>query len=85
MEEEVSLKCRGRQREYSDTTIQTMNTIRQVFNLRLRQIEGFTRSILKIMKIKLPIPDYTTVSRRVRDLSVDFMTMKPGSMIYNTI
>lgn len=33
------------------------------------------------MKIKLPIPDYTTVSRRVRDLSVDFMTMKPGSRI----
>ena len=33
------------------------------------------------MKIKLPIPDYTTVYRRVCDLSVDFVTMKPGIMI----
>ena len=33
------------------------------------------------MKIKLPIPDYTTVSRRVRDLSINFVTAKPGSKI----
>jgi hypothetical protein len=58
-----------------------MYTIRQVFNLRLRQTEGFTRSILKIMNIVLPIPDYTTVSRRVRDLSIDFVTTKPGDKI----
>ena len=42
---------------------------------RLRQTEGFTKSILKIMKITLPIPDYTTVSRRVRGLSVNFVTI----------
>ena len=81
LEEEASIRCRGRQREYSDTAIQAMYTIRQVFNLRLRQTEGFTKSILKIMKIKLPIPDYTTVSRRVRELSVDFVTTKPGEKI----
>ena len=51
LEEEASVKFRGRQREYSDTAIQAMYTIRQVFNLRLRQTEGFTKSILKIMKI----------------------------------
>jgi hypothetical protein len=55
--------------------------IRQVFSLRLRQTEGFVSSILKIMKIKLPIPDYTTVSRRVRDLSVNFVTVKPGNRV----
>ncbi|MBY0378764.1 MAG: IS5 family transposase [Burkholderiales bacterium] len=81
IEEEASVKFRGRQREYSDTAIQAMYTIRQVFNLRLRQTEGFTKSILKIIKINLPIPDYTTVSRRVRELSVDFITMKPGEKI----
>lgn len=81
LEEEASVKFRGRQREYSDTAIQAIYTIRQVFNLRLRQTEGFTKSILKIMKIKLPIPDYTTVSRRVRELSVDFVTTKPGDKI----
>ena len=81
IEEEEDVKCRGRQRKYSDTAIQSMYTIRQVFNLKLRQTEGFTRSILKIMKIKLPIPDYTTISRRVRDLSINFVTTKPGNSI----
>lgn len=81
LEEEASVKFRGRQRDYSDTAIQAIYTIRQVFNLRLRQTEGFTRSILKIMKIKLLIPDYTTVSRRVRGLSVDFVTVKSGGKI----
>ena len=33
------------------------------------------------MKIKLPIPDYTTVSRRARDLSVGFVTVKSGGKI----
>jgi len=81
VEGEGRIRVRGRQREYSDMAIQTMYTLRQVFNLRLRQTEGFTRSIMKIMKIKLPIPDYTTVSRRVRDLSINFVTTKPGSKI----
>ena len=65
------MRVRSRQREYYDMAIQTMYTLKQVFNLRLRQTEGFTRSILKIIKIKLPIPDYTTVLKRVRDLSIN--------------
>ncbi|MFK7760594.1 MAG: transposase [Candidatus Midichloriaceae bacterium] len=65
------MRVRSRQREYYDIAIQTMYTLKQIFNLRLRQTEGFTRSILKIIKIKLPIPDYTTVSKRVRDLSIN--------------
>jgi len=81
VEEKGRMRVRGRQREYSDMAIQTMYTFRQAFNLRLRQTEGFTKSILKIMKIKLPIPDYTTVSRRVSDLSINFVTTKPGSKI----
>ena len=81
LEEEANIRGRGRRREYGDMAIQTMYIVRQVFNLRLRQTEGFTRSILKIMKINLPIPDYTTVSRRVRDLSVNFVTAKPKGKI----
>ena len=33
------------------------------------------------MKIKLPILDYIIVLRRVRDLSINFVTAKPGSKI----
>jgi hypothetical protein len=46
----LSFIFRIAEREYSDTAIQAMYTIRQVFNLRLRQTEGFTKSILKITR-----------------------------------
>jgi hypothetical protein len=77
LEDELAIKSRGRPNHYSDMAIQTIYVLRQVFNLRLRQVEGFTRSILKIMHIELPTPDYTTVSRRARNLLVDFITRKP--------
>ncbi len=33
------------------------------------------------MEINLPIPDYTTASRKARDLSMDFVTVKPRGKI----
>lgn len=81
LEKEPYVKSRGRQTEYSDVAIQTVYTIRQVFNLRLRQTEGFVSSILKIMNIDLPTPDYTTVSRRIGSLSVNFITKRPKGKI----
>ena len=76
LEEEVYHKSRGRQKQYSDLAIKTIYTLRQVFNLRLRQAEGFARSIFSILTVKLPTPDYTTVSRRIRKLSVKFITQR---------
>ena len=67
--ENRSIKTRGRQYQYSKVAIETMYVLRQLFNLRLRQTEGLTRSILKIMNLNLAVPDYTTVSRRIRNLT----------------
>jgi len=67
---------RGRQREYSDTAIKTIYVLRQVFNLRLRQAQGFTRSILLLLGKEVAVPDYTTISRRIREVSVAFLTQK---------
>jgi len=47
----------------------------------LRQAEGFTSSLLRIVGVNLPVPDYTTVSRRVRKLSIDFVYSKPSGKI----
>ena len=80
-EEELSDKTRGKPRKYSDYAIQTAYILRQVFNLKLRQTEGFVKSILKLMKIELTVPDYTTVSRRIRELSVKFVFQKPRGKI----
>ena len=63
---------RGAQRKFSDRAIETALTLRLVFRLPLRQAEGFLRSVLSMMRVDLDAPDHTTLSRRSRDLSVEF-------------
>jgi hypothetical protein len=75
------IRTRGRQIKYSKVALETIYTLRQIFNLRLRQAEGFTRSLLEIMRVNLPVPDYSTVSRRIRKLSIDFVYRKPNGKL----
>ncbi len=58
----------GGQRTYSDVAIEAALTIRMVFHLPLRQTEGFLRCLADLLKIDLPIPDHTTLSRRLKKL-----------------
>ncbi len=58
----------GAQRTYSDVAIEAALTIRMVFHLPLRQTEGFLRSLAQLLEIDLPIPDHTTLSRRLKGL-----------------
>lgn len=55
---------------YSDAAILCVLTLKAVFHLRLRQAEGFVRSLLELLKLELPVPDYTTLSRRAKTLDV---------------
>ncbi|MAG29956.1 MAG: IS5/IS1182 family transposase, partial [Deltaproteobacteria bacterium] len=41
-----------------------------VFNLPLRQAEGFLRSVLTLMGFDLEAPDHTTISRRGQQVDV---------------
>jgi IS5 family transposase len=61
---------RGAQRKFSDHAIETALTLRLIFNLPLRQAEGFLRSVLSLMTLDLDAPDHTTVSRRSQYLSI---------------
>jgi len=54
----------GGQRRYSDLAIETALTLRAVFRLALRQSEGLIGSIMGLLRIDLPVPDHTTLSRR---------------------
>src|SRR5215212_5146867 len=56
----------GGQARYSDLAIELMLTLRLVFHLALHQAEGFTRSMLRLLGLDLPVPDHTTLSRRSR-------------------
>jgi len=71
IEEDLEIKPRGRQIKYSKIALKNIYTFRQIFNLCLRQAEGFTRYLLRIVGVSLPVPDYTTVSRRIRKLPID--------------
>jgi hypothetical protein len=58
----------GGQRMYADIAIEAALTIRMVFHLPLRQTEGFLRSLANLLELNLPIPDHTTLSRRLKTL-----------------
>lgn len=61
---------RGKPRTYTDTAILCMATLAEVYNLPLRATEGLLESVIKLMKMTLPVPDYTTLARRRKELEV---------------
>jgi len=55
---------------YSGLAIQALLTLKAVFSLPLRQTQGFAQSVLQLMASALPIPNYSTLSRRAAGLTV---------------
>lgn len=55
---------------YSHLAIQTVLTLKTVFRLPLRQVEGFARSLFDLLGLPLVVPEYSTLSRRGRTLPV---------------
>lgn len=64
-------KQRGSQFDYSDQSILIMLTVKEVFHLTNRQAEGFMRSLFALMKVNLPVPDHSTLSKRGKDMKVN--------------
>lgn len=60
----------GAQPIYSDLAIQIVLQIGKIFHQRLRQAEGLLENIFGLMNVKLPVPDYSTVSRRSANLNI---------------
>lgn len=67
----IGEKQRGSQFDYSDQSILVMLTMKEVFHLTNRGVEGFVRSIFQMMRINLSVPDHTTISKRGKDLKVN--------------
>jgi IS5 family transposase len=61
---------RGAPRIYTDTAILCMATLEEVYHLPLRATQGLMLSVIKLLGIKLAVPDYTTLCRRRRSLEV---------------
>jgi hypothetical protein len=60
----------GRPKVYADAAIQCAMVPKLVFHLSLRSSQGFLRSLVELLALDLPVPDYTTVSRRQGALGV---------------
>ena len=60
----------GGQPIYSDMAISVCLTLGMVFNQALRQTQGLVRSLVRLMALDVPVPDFSTLSRRGAGLSI---------------
>jgi hypothetical protein len=67
----VGEKQRGSQFDYSDQAILLMLTVKEVFHLTNRGVEGFIRSVFQLLNVDLPVPDHSTLSKRGKSLKVN--------------
>jgi hypothetical protein len=72
----------GGQPHYSDLAITTALTLRAVFHLALRQTEGLIGSILQLLGVDLPVPDFSTLSRRAQSLELPAQPRATGGPIH---
>ena len=63
-------KQRGAQYVYADAAIKCVLTLRAVYHLALRATEGLARSLLGLLQVALPVPSYSTLSRRAAAVAV---------------
>ena len=71
---------RGAQRTYSDQAIQLVLTLKEVFHLTNRAVEGLTRSLFTLLKLAVSVPDHSTLSRRGTDLPIQLPKQQRGPM-----
>ena len=55
---------------YSDTAVECMLVLRELFQLPYRQTEGLGKSLVELMQIELAIPNFTSLAKRAAKLGV---------------
>jgi hypothetical protein len=60
----------GGQPTYSDMAISVCLTLGMVFKQPLRQTQGLVGSLARLMGLDVPVPDFSTLSRRGAGLSI---------------
>ncbi len=53
---------------YSDTAIESLLVLRELFRLPYRQTEGLGRSLVQLMQVDVAIPDFTSLAKRAAKL-----------------
>jgi hypothetical protein len=73
---------RGRPPTYSDLALRCLLTLKVVYHLPLRATEGFARSLIALLRLALPVPDFSTLSRRQRALEVRLPKRAPRGPLH---
>jgi len=55
---------------YSDTAIESLLVLRELFRLPYRQTEGLGRSLTSLMQVDVAIPDFTSLAKRAAKLEI---------------
>ena len=66
----AALARRGRQPVFTDAAIQACLTLKALFGLPLRQTNGMVASLLDLAGLDWPLPDFSTLCRRQKTLTV---------------
>ncbi len=67
---------------YTDSAILCALTLQQIYHLPLRATEGFVGSVLRLLRVELPVPDYSTLSRRRKSLPVPLDARLSGQPLH---
>lgn len=74
-------KKRGGQKQFSEQAIDCLSTLKELFHLTYRGVQGFGTSLLiGILQLSIKVPDYTTINRRRKGLIVKLPTKNNGKI-----
>ena len=76
---------RGAPRVYSDLAIECMVMLKAVYGLPLRTTQGLLNSVMSLMGVDLPVPDDTTLSRRLQTLPVSLPRQPRSELLHLVI
>jgi Transposase DDE domain len=60
---------------YTDLAIEAVATAQAIYGLSGRQTQSFLQRVFELMKLDLPVPDHSTLSRRRRRLRINLPVM----------
>ena len=66
---------------YSDTAVECLLVLRELFQLPYRQTEGLGKSLVELMQIELDIPDYTSLAKRAAKMGISLDIAKRAGPI----
>jgi len=61
---------RGGQPKYTEKAITALLSLRFVFKQPLRAMEGFAKSLVSMMNLDLEVPDYSTLSLKLKEMKI---------------